>query len=163
MKEKARVPGRPGEQRGGQPGERPGEQRGEQPGEQPGEPAEWPSEWLRGALEVCVLRILAEGPTYGYAISARLAHEGLGTVKGGTLYPLLGRFERAGLVRVEWRTGETGPARKYYALTAAGRAELAVLAERWAAFAALTSRFVTPSAAADPERPAAASPRESTP
>ena len=123
---------------------------------------EWPSEWLRGALEVCVLRILAEGPTYGYAISARLAQEGIGTVKGGTLYPLLGRLERTALVRVEWRTGETGPARKYYALTAAGRTELAALAERWAAFAALTSRFVAPSAVG-PARPPAASPRESTP
>ena len=124
-------------------------------------PPEWPSEWLRGALEVCVLRILAEGPTYGYAISARLAQEGIGTVKGGTLYPLLGRFERTGLVRVEWRTGETGPARKYYALTAAGRTELATLAERWAAFADLTRGFVAPSAAVVPERPRAASPRES--
>ena len=123
-------------------------------------PPGWPSEWLRGALEVCVLRILAEGPTYGYAISARLAQEGIGTVKGGTLYPLLGRLERTGLVRVEWRTGETGPARKYYALTAAGRAELATLAERWAAFADLTSRFV---AHHPVERPRAASPRESRP
>ncbi|KAE8763377.1 PadR family transcriptional regulator [Georgenia thermotolerans] len=123
-------------------------------------PPEWPSEWLRGVLEVCVLRILGEGPTYGYAISARLAQEGIGTVKGGTLYPLLARFERTGLVRVEWRTGETGPARKYYALTPAGRAELATLAGRWAAFADLTSRFVVH----DPtERPRAAPPREARP
>lgn len=123
-------------------------------------PPEWPSEWLRGALEVCVLRVLAGDPTYGYAISARLAQEGIGTVKGGTLYPLLGRLERSGLVRVEWRAGETGPARKYYALTAAGRAELAALSERWAAFADLTSRFVMHDTT---ERRHAAPPREARP
>ncbi|WP_448070843.1 PadR family transcriptional regulator [Georgenia yuyongxinii] len=106
---------------------------------------DWPGEWLRGALEVCVLRVLADGPTYGYAISARLEEAGIGAVKGGTLYPLLTRFERAGLVDVEWRTGESGPARKYYALTGAGRTELATLAERWAEFADLTRGFVASS------------------
>ena len=55
----------------------------------------WPSEWLRGVLEVCVLRVLADGATYGYAIASRLTDGGLGGVKGGTLYPLLSRLERA--------------------------------------------------------------------
>lgn len=85
----------------------------------------WPSEWLRGVLDVCVLRILADGPTYGYAIAARLADGGLGVIKGGTLYPLLGRLETGGLVTVEWRAGDGGPGRKYYDLTDAGRDELA--------------------------------------
>ena len=58
----------------------------------------WPGEWLRGVLDVCVLAVLAEGTTYGYAISARLDELGLGAVKGGTLYPLLTRLEQAGLV-----------------------------------------------------------------
>lgn len=38
----------------------------------------WPSEWLRGVLGACVLRVLAGGPTYGYAIASRLADSGLG-------------------------------------------------------------------------------------
>jgi PadR family transcriptional regulator, regulatory protein PadR len=124
---------------------------------------DWPGEWLRGALEVCVLRILADGPTYGYAISARLEEAGIGAVKGGTLYPLLTRIERSGLVDIEWRTGESGPARKYYSLTGAGRAELATLAQRWTRFADLTRAFITPSHPGEPERPHAASQRESRP
>lgn len=102
----------------------------------------WPADWLRGVLEVCVLRVLADGPTYGYAIGARLAEAGLGAPKGGTLYPLLSRFEAAGLVRVEWRAGESGPGRKYYDLTDEGRATLATQAARWTHFARLTTDLV---------------------
>ncbi len=98
----------------------------------------WPSEWLRGVLGVCVLRILADGSSYGYAIIQRLAESGLGTVKGGTLYPLLGRLEEAGHVEVEWRPGDGGPGRKYYALTDRGRREAAAQAARWAAFTETT-------------------------
>ncbi|GIG29847.1 PadR family transcriptional regulator [Cellulomonas marina] len=100
--------------------------------------AAWPSEWLRGVLEPCVLRVLVEGPTYGYAIAERLDAAGLGRPKGGTLYPLLGRMEAAGHVTVEWRAGDGGPGRKYYALTAQGRDALADAASRWAAFTATT-------------------------
>src|SRR5690625_7349935 len=57
----------------------------------------YPSEWLRGVLELCVLRVLADGATYGYAIAAELAQAGLGEIKGGTLYPLLGRLEKNAL------------------------------------------------------------------
>lgn len=104
---------------------------------------EWPADWMRGVLGLCVLRVLADGPTYGYAVAQRLADAGLGRLKGGTLYPLLSRFESAGLVEVEWRPGESGPGRKYYALTDAGRAELADAADRWARFADLTRALVT--------------------
>ncbi|GGC03440.1 PadR family transcriptional regulator [Cellulomonas carbonis] len=103
---------------------------------------EWPGDWLRGVLAVCVLRVLADGPTYGYALGVRLAEAGLGTVKGGTLYPALTRLEQAGLLDVEWRAGEAGPGRKYYSLTDAGRAELRRSATRWARFAGLTTRLV---------------------
>lgn len=99
---------------------------------------EWPSEWLRGVLEVCVLRILLEGPSYGYAITQALGEAGLGEVKGGTLYPLLGRLEASGHVEVEWRPGEAGPGRKYFALTPTGRSHAVELAERWAAFTTIT-------------------------
>lgn len=94
----------------------------------------WPSEWLRGILGVCTLGILNDGPNYGYEIASRLAAAGLGTVKGGTLYPLLGRLEEAGWVDVEWRPGEGGPGRKYYTLTGAGRAEATAQAVQWAQF-----------------------------
>ncbi|MGW6131368.1 PadR family transcriptional regulator [Cellulomonas sp. NPDC055163] len=109
-----------------------------------GEP--WPGEWLRGALEVCVLAVLDEGPTYGYAITTRLEELGLGAVKGGTLYPLLARLEESGSVTVEWRPGEGGPGRKYFTLTALGRAALAAKATAWTRFAATTSAVVARSA-----------------
>ncbi|MCE1180604.1 MAG: PadR family transcriptional regulator [Micrococcales bacterium] len=107
---------------------------------------QWPAEWLRGVLEVCVLRALADGPTYGYAIAAALADAGLGTVKGGTLYPLLSRLETADLVEVEWRAGEGGPGRKYYTLSEAGRQALAEQSRTWAEFTAVTRSFVDPPA-----------------
>lgn len=98
----------------------------------------WPPEWLRGVLEVCALRILVDGPTYGYAIATRLEEAGLGKVKGGTLYPLLGRMEQAGWVAVEWRPGQGGPGRKYYALTPAGRVAAEEQADRWRTFTSVT-------------------------
>ncbi len=105
--------------------------------------ADWPSEWLRGVLTLCVLRVLTAGATYGYEIAQRLAAAGLGEIKGGTLYPLLARLHTAGLVEEEWRPGDGGPGRKYYALTAAGRTHLHDEGARWSRFATLTQTFVT--------------------
>lgn len=93
-----------------------------------------PSDWLRGLLGMCVLRVLDAGPTYGYAIIAALAEAGLGDIKGGTLYPLLTRFENRGLVNIEWRAGDGGPGRKYFSLTDEGRDELTVLTKQWRYF-----------------------------
>lgn len=104
----------------------------------------WPAEWLRGVLETCVLRVLADGPTYGYAIAERLDELGLGRLKGGTLYPLLGRLETAGRVTVEWRAGDGGPGRKYYELTATGREALADASTLWGAFTTTTLAILTP-------------------
>lgn len=125
----------------------------------------WPGDWLRGVLEVCVLRVLADGPTYGYAIATRLADAGLGTLKGGTLYPLLTRFESAGLVAVEWRAGEGGPGRKYYALTDDGRRAWREQAARWSQFARVTSELVTslPAEPAEVAAPTSAAPTSVAP
>lgn len=98
----------------------------------------WPGEWLRGVLGACVLRVLCEGPSYGYAITRRLADAGLGEIKGGTLYPLLSRLEDAGFVGVDWRAGDGGPGRKYFSLTPAGRQEATRLAQDWARFTTVT-------------------------
>ena len=114
--------------------------------------AGWPTEWLRGALAVCVLHVIAGGPTYGYAIANALADAGLGTVKGGTLYPLLGRLEEAGLVSVEWRAGDGGPGRKFYALTASGEMEHRRQVTQWLAFTDITGSFVRSSALAQTSR-----------
>jgi PadR family transcriptional regulator PadR len=93
-------------------------------------------------LELCVLRIINEGPTYGYAIASALEAAGLGAPKGGTLYPLLARLQRDDLVTVEWREGEGGPGRKFYELTQTGRTELIALTAEWSVFAARVSALL---------------------
>jgi PadR family transcriptional regulator PadR len=113
----------------------------------------WPGEWLRSVLGVCVLRVLADGATYGYAIASRLAQSGLGEIKGGTLYPLLNRLETSGLVTAEWRAGEGGPGRKYYLLTEAGRRELQSVSGQWFRFTEVTRDLI-----ADRAEPARTSP-----
>ena len=103
---------------------------------------DWPSDWMRGVLGVAVLAVLAEGQAHGYAIAADLADAGLGSVKGGTLYPLLGRLETAGHVEAQWQPGSGGPGRKVYALTSQGRRHLADQARRWSAFTELTRGLI---------------------
>jgi PadR family transcriptional regulator, regulatory protein PadR len=94
----------------------------------------WPGEWMRGVLSLCVLRVVADGPTYGYAIAGRLADAGLGSVKGGTLYPILTRLEAEELVESSWEAGDGGPGRKVFRLTELGAATLRERTEQWRLF-----------------------------
>jgi PadR family transcriptional regulator, regulatory protein PadR len=94
----------------------------------------WPGEWMRGVLSLCVLRVVADGPTYGYAIATRLQEAGLGSVKGGTLYPILTRLESEGLVTSSWSAGDGGPGRKFFTLTDAGGQALRERSEQWQVF-----------------------------
>ena len=108
--------------------------------------ATFPSSWLKGFLELGVLAVIGRGETYGYEITLSLAEAGFGTVKGGTLYPILGRLEDAGLVETQWRAGDSGPVRKYYRLTGAGHTELATRTATWHSFATnLTDLLKEPS------------------
>ena len=91
------------------------------------------------------MRVIARGPTYGYAISEELAQGGFGTIKGGTLYPLLSRLEGSGLVEAEWRAGAGGPGRKYYRITGEGQRFLETSAAAWREFARATAAFLGPS------------------
>lgn len=102
-----------------------------------------PQDWLRGFLGMCVLKTLEPGPTYGYAIISDLAEAGLGEIKGGTLYPLLTRFESRGLVEIEWRAGQNGPGRKYFSLTGAGRTELDSLKAAWGDFSQIINNHLS--------------------
>jgi PadR family transcriptional regulator PadR len=94
-------------------------------------------------LALCVLGVLGDGPTYGYALGQRLVEAGLGTVKGGTLYPLLARLEKDGLVESTWQVGDAGPGRKYFSLTSGGRSELASRSRDWDRFVEATRRTLT--------------------
>ncbi|MGH3249792.1 MAG: PadR family transcriptional regulator [Trebonia sp.] len=93
------------------------------------------AQWLRGVLEVCVLAILAAKESYGYELSRSLESAGLGPVQGGTLYPVLMRLERSGLVSAQWRPGPAGPARKYYEISTTGRDALRLATADWRVFA----------------------------
>lgn len=103
---------------------------------------EWPSDWLRATLGLFVLRALEAGPSYGYAIIKELEQHGLGTIKGGTLYPLLTRYETAEMVVTQWRPGDAGPGRKYFALTPYGAAELDRLRHEWARFTGVSNDYL---------------------
>ncbi|MBP2266976.1 PadR family transcriptional regulator PadR [Pseudarthrobacter sp. PvP004] len=112
------------------------------PGPPTSEGADWPSDWLRATLGFLSLHALSAGPSYGYAIISELERHGFGTIKGGTLYPLLTRYEAAGLVTTEWRAGDGGPGRKYFALTDRGRTEVKRLSADWLRFTELSKRYL---------------------
>lgn len=96
----------------------------------------WPSEWTRATLSQTALAIIgAEGTTYGYQILQRLEAAGFGTIKGGTLYPILARLEADGLVTSSWGEGDGGPGRKFVSITDRGRTEIAQNAGQWKGFA----------------------------
>jgi|SRR5271165_2343313 len=85
----------------------------------------------RGVLPYCVLAMLREKERYGF----ELVHA-LGGVDGmvtgeGTIYPLLARLRRQGLVETSWQESTAGPPRKYYRLSGAGQVALADFTESW--------------------------------
>jgi PadR family transcriptional regulator PadR len=86
--------------------------------------ATWPAPWVRAALDLAVLASLTGGRLHGYAIAQSLAVHGFGRLKGGSLYPVLGRLEEAGDVEAAWVEGQGGPGRREYELTNAGRDRL---------------------------------------
>lgn len=90
-----------------------------------------PSQMLKGVLEFAILKVIADGPTYGYALQTRLSALGFGTVTEGTIYPLLLKLQRSGQVTAERRPSDSGPARKYYSLTADGVQALTDFAPAW--------------------------------
>lgn len=94
------------------------------------------AQWLRGVLDLAVLATLAtEGRSYGYAVMRSLDAAGIHGLKGGTVYPVLGRLEADGLVTSAWAAGEKGPGRKWFTITPAGLDALATGATGWAEFA----------------------------
>lgn len=88
----------------------------------------------RGVIEYCVLALLRNGERYGFELVRTLsAVDGMVTTEG-TLYPLLARLRREGVVETTWRESPSGPPRRYYRLTSAGRSVLASFTEDWTRF-----------------------------
>lgn len=84
----------------------------------------------KGLLEFMVAKIIAADSVYAADILARLARTDFRTQEG-TLYPLLSKMRRDGLLDYEWQESEAGPPRKYYRLTAKGRTQLAETENYW--------------------------------
>ena len=87
---------------------------------------------LRGSLDLMVLSVVIGGPKYGYLIQKQIRDASHDRVKlpAGTLYPLLHRLEADKLIRSKWDES-TGRSRKWYEITAAGRARLQKQAAEW--------------------------------
>jgi PadR family transcriptional regulator, regulatory protein PadR len=75
----------------------------------------------KGMLELAVMGVLYHERHYGYSLVRALTESGSISLKEGTIYPILARLDRDGLVRSEWMESDQGPPRKYYALTSSGR------------------------------------------
>jgi PadR family transcriptional regulator PadR len=90
-------------------------------------------ELSRGVVEHCVLALVLDRPTYAFEIVRALGTRGLVTSEG-TIYPLLARLRRDGLVSTAWRESDAGPPRRYYEITAEGREALTTFVADWSRF-----------------------------
>ena len=91
------------------------------------------SQLLRGVLDLCLLAVVKDEPAYGYEMTKRLRARGLSIVGEGSIYPLLGRLERNGLVETHRAASNGGPPRKYYRASRKGRRALAAGVSEWQA------------------------------
>jgi PadR family transcriptional regulator PadR len=94
-------------------------------------PNEWTSQFRRGVLELCVLRLLRDKPSYGYEIVTMLDAFGPLAAGENTLYPMLRRLKADRHLETFTKESPTGPARQYYRLTTRGRDRLAALEQEW--------------------------------
>ena len=92
---------------------------------------DWVSQLRRGLLELSVLALLDGEPSYGYEIVNRLGEVAQLASGEGTVYPLLRRLRREGLLEAFWQESAAGPPRQYYRLTPAGRAALNRMRRQW--------------------------------
>ena len=86
----------------------------------------------KGVLELCVLALLSRGDNYAYEIASRLA-KGI-DMGEGTIYPLMRRMQTDGLVDTYLVESSSGPPRKYYRLTDAGKRSFLTQKDAWRAF-----------------------------
>ena len=88
----------------------------------------------KGTLQYCVLALLADEERYGFDLVRSLAETDGMVTSEGTIYPLLSRLRRDGLVETTWRESTSGPPRRYYQLTAAGVRALSSFSTEWQDF-----------------------------
>jgi PadR family transcriptional regulator, regulatory protein PadR len=104
-------------------------------------PDSWTEQMRRGGLELAILLSVAPGSRYGLEIIRHLQEFTDLVVTEGTIYPILGRLARDGLLDAEWNAEGQHP-RKYYRLTTRGRDRLALMVADWRSFADKIDRLV---------------------
>ena len=104
----------------------------------------WAAQMRKGALEMAALATLYNRRLYGLEIIRTLESESDLVLSEGTIYPILSRLKKEGLLDSEWVEAEAGHPRKYYVLTLAGRERLGVMANAWNDFANSLDRLLAP-------------------
>jgi len=99
---------------------------------------------LKGVLELAVLAVIAQGETYGYEILSTLESAGLDGVGDASVYGTLRRLEQAGHLTSRLEPSDSGPARKYYSMTAAGSEQLRAGTEAWSQINGALGKLVKP-------------------
>ena len=90
------------------------------------------SQLLKGVLDMCLLSLIDEEPSYGYEMAAKLNKRGVKLVSDGSIYPTLSRLQKASLVEGYFVEADgSGPPRKYYRIVKAGKARLEEWTEEW--------------------------------
>jgi PadR family transcriptional regulator PadR len=102
----------------------------------------WREQLRRGGLELAILLAVASSPRYGLSIIRHLEEYTDLVVTEGTVYPILARLTRDGVLLAEWVADEAPHPRKYYRLTGKGRRDLDEMLDHWAAFSGKIDRLV---------------------
>lgn len=97
---------------------------------------------LKGVLELAVLAVITQRETYGYEILSTLERVGLDGVGDASVYGTLRRLEHAGHLTSRLEASDSGPARRYYGVTPAGREQLRIGTETWARISGALERLV---------------------
>jgi PadR family transcriptional regulator PadR len=91
----------------------------------------WMTQLRKGLVELCVMRVLDSQEAYGYQILQQLNAATSLELTESTLYPVLARLARDGLVKAREAPSPSGPPRRYYRLTGPGKTRLAELTSQW--------------------------------
>jgi PadR family transcriptional regulator PadR len=102
----------------------------------------WQEQLRRGSLDLAILLTVSSGPRYGLAIIQHLEAFTDLVVTEGTIYPILGRLTRDGLLDATWVENEAPHPRKYYRLTKAGAKRLDHMKREWREFAGKITRLI---------------------
>jgi len=103
---------------------------------------DWNSQLRRGVLELSILALIAGSPRYGYEIVTQLAEVPQLAAGEGTVYPLLRRLRKDGLLATFWQESVSGPPRQYYQLTPLGQQALCAMRLEWSQLVQAVNQFV---------------------